>query len=75
MLKDAAVALPADSEGFITSSYYSSNLGRSIALGMVKGGFERQGETLYAAALDGGRIPLKITDTIFYDKAGDRRDG
>ena len=75
LLKDAAVALPADSEGFITSSYYSSNLGRSIALGMVKGGFERQGETLYAAALDGGRIPLKITDTIFYDKAGDRRDG
>ena len=44
--------------GHVTSSYYSVNLGRSIALGVVKGGRAREDDVVYVAscwrALDRG---------------------
>ena len=60
--------------GHVTSSYASPTLGRSIALALVKGGRARTGQTVYASR-DGGFRPCKITEPVFYDPAGAKRDG
>ena len=56
--------------GFVTSSYYSPNLKRSIALALVKSGGERIGETVYVAPRSGPTIPAKVTETDFLKIAG-----
>ena len=60
--------------GHVTSSYWSDALGRSFALGLVKGGQARHGDTIYAP-LDGRTVAMRIVDPVFYDKEGVRRDG
>ena len=54
--------LPAAMSGHVTSSYHSANLGRSIALAMVRNGRARIGETLFAAMAD--RTIAAVTLTI-----------
>ena len=69
-------APPMKMVGHVTSSYYSPNAGRSIALALLVRGRERMGETLYAPRLNGGRpIRLTVTDSVFYDKEGVRARG
>ena len=75
LLKDKDATLPCDTEGFVTSSYFSATLNRPIALAMVKRGLSRGGETLYAALPNGERPAAEVVDPIFYDKEGARRDG
>ncbi|MEH6546938.1 MAG: glycine cleavage T C-terminal barrel domain-containing protein, partial [Sneathiella sp.] len=58
----------------VTSSYYSANLGRSIALAVVKGGQNRHGDTIYAP-LKSGTLTAEIVDPVFYDKAGEKLNG
>jgi sarcosine oxidase subunit alpha len=60
--------------GHVTSSYRSAALGRTFALALVKGGRERIGETVYAP-LDGGVVAARVTEPVFYDPEGRRRDG
>jgi sarcosine oxidase, subunit alpha len=68
------VEIPAPMLGHVTSSYRSAALGRTFALALVKGGRDRLGETLYASF--GARtVPVTVTETVFYDKEGSRRDG
>ena len=57
--------------GHVTSSYYSSVLGRSIAMGLIARGRARLQETLYVAA-DRGDIPVKVASPVFYDPEGKR---
>ena len=66
---------PFATEGYVTSAYLSPTLNRSIALAMVKDGFSRHGETLYAATLDGDKIAVNICDSVFVDKEGKRQNG
>lgn len=61
-------------EGRITSTYWSPTLKRGIAMGLVKNGPERMGETLEFTQLDGGRIKARIVDPVFYDKEGKKQD-
>jgi len=64
------------SEGHVTSSYFSSVLGRSIALALIKGGLSRKDEIIYArTAKDKEVVAAKITGSVFYDIEGERRDG
>jgi len=58
----------------VTSAYRSPILGRSIALAMVASGRDRVGTTVYAP-LPEGTIPAVVTDPVFYDPEGARRDG
>jgi sarcosine oxidase subunit alpha len=58
--------------GHITSAYRGT-VG-SFALALVSGGMDREGETLYAVG-DDGAVPVLVTDPVFYDKEGARRDG
>ncbi|WP_027488777.1 sarcosine oxidase subunit alpha [Allorhizobium undicola] len=60
--------------GHVTSSYWSENLGRSIAIAMVAGGRSRMGETLYVP-MPGKTIAVEVTDMVFYDKEGARING
>ena len=65
---------PAHMLGWVTSSYRSEALGRSIALALVEQGRERSGSTIFAE-LDGATWPVTVTDPVFLDPDGARRDG
>ena len=67
LLEEPTKKVPAAMQGFVTSSYFSATLGRSIALAMVKGGLERLGESFHCALDDGRFIEARIASTTFYD--------
>ena len=56
--------------GFVTSSYYSPNFERSIALALVKSGGERMGETLYVSQKSGPTIPVTVCEYDFFKALG-----
>ncbi len=60
--------------GFVTSAYYSPNLGRSIAFALVERGRERTGERLHACMPD-EVVPVTVTGTVFFDPEGERVRG
>ncbi|RED48541.1 sarcosine oxidase subunit alpha [Aestuariispira insulae] len=66
---------PMDMLGHISSSYMSPNVGRSIAMGLIKDGFNRKGQTLSVPLMDGSVHKVTITDPIFFDKEGERTRG
>ena len=51
--------------GWVTSSYFSPNLDRSIAMALVRGGHKRMGEKLWASRRDGAPILVTVTGTDF----------
>ncbi len=57
--------------GHVTSSYYSPNLDRSIALALIAGGRDRLGETVHVARKGAAPIPARIAATHFLAAAGD----
>ena len=65
---------PAHMLGWITSSYASGALGHSIALALVEGGHARRGGTVHAVLGD-RTMPCTVTDPVFYDQEGAKRDG
>ncbi|MEU5880640.1 2Fe-2S iron-sulfur cluster-binding protein [Spirillospora sp. NPDC047279] len=58
--------------GHVTSAYRGT-VG-SFALGLLAGGATRTGERVYAVTAD-RTVPVEVTDPVFYDKEGSRRDG
>jgi len=60
--------------GHVTSSYWSANCERSIAMALLKGGHGRKGETL-SVPLAGKTVTVTVTDPVFFDAEGSRRDG
>jgi sarcosine oxidase subunit alpha len=65
---------PVRMEGHVTSSYRSAALDRTFALALIRNGRERIGETLLAPLGD-KTIAATVTEPVFYDKEGARRDG
>ena len=63
---------PVPMAGHVTSSYMSPNLGRSLALALVKGGRDRLGQRLYAPLADGRAIACKVVSPVFYDPEGEK---
>ncbi|MGP2493774.1 sarcosine oxidase subunit alpha [Mesorhizobium sp. PUT5] len=66
--------IPMKMIGHVTSSYWSQNCGRSIALALVKNGRERLGQTLYVPMPD-GTVEVEVTGTVFFDEKGERLNG
>jgi len=66
---------PMETEGHVTSSYYSPNLDRSIALALLKDGRSRVGEVVTARLIDGQNIKSRVVDPVFFDTSGERIDG
>ena len=60
--------------GHVTSSYWSENCGRSIAMALVAGGQARMGQTLYVPMAD-RTIAVEVSDMVFIDKEGGRLNG
>ncbi len=60
--------------GHVTSSYWSENCGRSIAMALVAGGQARMGQTLYVPMPD-RTIAVEVSDMVFIDKEGGRLNG
>lgn len=60
--------------GHVTSSYYSPNLERSIALAVLKGGRALIGRTL-SVPMPGKVIKVTVTEPVFFDPKGERANG
>ena len=60
--------------GHVTSSYYSPNVGRSIALALIEGGRARIGQELLAVLPD-RTIRVTVTEPRFFDLEGTRANG
>ena len=62
---------PVEMLGHVTSSYYSPNLNKSIALAVVKNGKKLKGQKMFVPMKD-KNISVTITDTVFLDKENKR---
>jgi len=62
---------PIEMLGHVTSSYYSPNLNKSIALAVVRSGKKLKGQKLFVPMKD-KTITVQITDTVFLDKENKR---
>ncbi len=60
--------------GRVTSTYYSANLGKGIAMGLIKHGPDRMGEIVEFPGTDDKIYKAKIVDPIFYDKDGEKQN-
>jgi len=65
---------PMPMAGFVTSSYRSPSIGRTIALAMLADGHAMRGRTVFAP-LPGHTVTAAVTEPVFYDPEGTRRDG
>ena len=74
IVEDPNAPVPVPMIGHVTSSYFSANLGYSIALALVKGGLSRMGETVHIPLSDGKVIAAKISSSIFYDVDGEKQN-
>jgi len=74
VVADPNQPVPMTMIGHVTSSYWSENCGRSIAMALVADGRNRIGETLYVPMPD-QMIEVEVTDTVFFDEKGERVHG
>ncbi|HER26234.1 MAG TPA: sarcosine oxidase subunit alpha, partial [Rhodospirillales bacterium] len=74
LVADLKSAPPMDMIGHVTSSYYSANMGRAIALAVVMDGRNRLGETIHAPLKD-KTITAEIVNPVFFDPQGERLNG
>ena len=62
---------PTEMLGHVTSSYYSPNLKKSIALGVLKGGKNMMGQKLMIP-MEKKQINVTVADPVFLDKENKR---
>lgn len=70
VVEHPTISIPMPMLGHVTSSYFSSRLGRSVALAMVKGGQGKIGETVFIPGFDGSVTKATIAKPMFYDPQG-----
>ena len=63
-----------NTQGRVTSTYYSPTLDKGIAMGLVKHGPDRMGEVIELPVDDGKIIKARIVDQVFYDKEGEQQN-
>ncbi|MDT8328727.1 MAG: glycine cleavage T C-terminal barrel domain-containing protein, partial [Roseovarius sp.] len=63
-----------ETQGRVTSTYYSPTLGRGIAMGLVVDGPDRMGDVIEFPKVDGGIVKARIVDPIFFDKDGEKQN-
>ncbi len=63
-----------NTQGRVTSTYYSPTLDKGIAMGLVHKGPDRMGEVIEFNKVDGTTIRAKIVDPVFYDKEGEKQN-
>ena len=63
-----------NTQGRVTSTYYSPTLKRGIAMGLLKHGPTRMGEVVEFNTVKGGTVKAKVRDTVFFDKDGEKQN-
>ncbi len=71
IVRDLRPSPPMTMIGYVTSSYYSPVLDRSIALALVEGGRAMLGQTVRLPLPD-RTVEAEVADTVFYDPEGGR---
>jgi sarcosine oxidase, subunit alpha len=61
-----------NTQGRVTSTYYSPTLQRGIAMGLVHGGLNRIGDIVEFNTVTGGTVKARVVDPVFYDKEGEK---
>ncbi len=61
-------------QGRVTSTYYSPNLNKGIAMGLVLHGPDRMGEVIDFPGTDGKTYSARIVSPVFYDAEGKKQD-
>ena len=69
VVSDPQAAIPVDMLGHVTSSYMSSNCGRSIAMALIKDGRNLKGRTLHVTTPD-GFTEARVGEPLFIDADG-----
>nr|WP_306266822.1 sarcosine oxidase subunit alpha family protein [Pararhizobium sp. IMCC3301] len=64
-------AVPVPMLGHVTSSYFSPNLGRSIAMAMIESGRNLMGQTLYASRKGEPAMAVRVVGTDFLKERDD----
>ena len=62
---------PIEMLGHVTSSYFSPNLNKSIALAVVKGGKDMMGKKLFVP-MENKNINVTVANPVFYDEKNER---
>ena len=62
---------PTEMLGHVTSSYYSPNLNKSIALAVVRSGKQMLGQKLFVP-MKNKTINVTVADSVFFDKENKR---
>lgn len=70
---DPMQSIPMTMLGHVTSSYYSHSLNHSFAMGFIRNGHARMGDTVYYPMPDGTAIAAEICSPVFYDPEGARQ--
>jgi sarcosine oxidase subunit alpha len=63
-----------NTQGRVTSTYYSPTLKRGIAMGLIHGGLNRIGDVVEFNTVSGGTVKAKVVDPVFYDKDGAKQN-
>ncbi len=64
-----------NTQGRVTSTYYSPTLKKGIAMGLIKGGMGRAGDVVEFTKIGGAPVKAKVVDPVFYDKEGANQNG
>ncbi len=76
IVADPGHALPNPMLGHVTSTAFSPNLNRPMALAMIVDGRARHGESLHALSpLAGQSVAVTVTETVIFDAEGERLHG
>jgi sarcosine oxidase subunit alpha len=67
--------IPRPMLGHVTSSYFSPNVGRPIALALIEGGHARPGQTLWVPVSGRRPVPVEVTRPVFFDPENARLHG
>jgi sarcosine oxidase, subunit alpha len=63
-----------NTQGRVTSTYYSPTLKRGIAMGLVHGGLSRIGDIVEFNTVTGGTVKARVVDPVFFDKDGEKQN-
>ncbi|NAZ36380.1 sarcosine oxidase subunit alpha family protein [Rubellimicrobium sp. CFH 75288] len=64
-----------NTQGRVTSTYYSPTLARGIAMALLERGPERMDEVVEVARKGADPVLARVVDPVLYDKAGERLHG
>ena len=59
-----------NTQGRVTSTYFSPTLQKGIAMGLIMGGLDRMGDVVEFNTVTGGTVKARVVDPVFYDKEG-----